>query len=88
MTETPLLNKSCIYSIPSGAYFGRPDDAVCIVYAPLADSALIATPDNIRMMEQFLEGSTAVTDETIVQTMEALLDHEPLEKLVPRRESP
>lgn len=88
MTETPLLNRSHIFSIPAGAYFGRPDDAVCIVYAPLADSALIATPDNIRMMEQFLEGNTSVTDETIVQTMEALLDHEPLEKLVPRRESP
>lgn len=81
------LIRSNIFPITAGSYFGIRDENLYLVYAPLSDNALVATPDNVEEMENYLKDISRVTDPNIIETMESLLDYDP-EKLTPRLDSP
>jgi len=81
------LIESNIFPVPVGSYFDIKNENLYLVYAPLSDNALIATPDNVEEMENYLKDNTLVKNGDINETMESLLDHDP-EKCAARLDSP
>ena len=81
------LIRSNIFPIPVGSHFKIPDEKLYLVYAPFSDNALVATPDNVAEMANYMEDISQVKDPDIIETMETLLDHDPV-KFSARLESP
>jgi radical SAM protein with 4Fe4S-binding SPASM domain len=81
------LTESNIFPVPVGNYFGITDENLFLVYAPLSDNALVATPDNVAELETYLADPSLVKNEDIAETMESLLDNDS-EKFAPLPSSP
>jgi uncharacterized protein len=81
------LIRSNIFPIPVGNCFKIPDEKLYLVYAPFSDNALIATTDNVEEMAKYMEDKSRVTDPDIIETMETMLDHDPI-KFSPRLTCP
>jgi radical SAM protein with 4Fe4S-binding SPASM domain len=81
------LLKSNIFPIPAGSYFNLDDKSLYLVYSPLSDNALIATPDNVEEMDAYLKDPSCVTNPDVLETMESLLDYDP-GKCAARLDSP
>ncbi|MDD3875720.1 MAG: radical SAM protein [Bacteroidales bacterium] len=83
MLYTPYLNNHNIYPIPCGSNFGKPDEAIFLIYAPLSKGVTLSLPENIIKMESYLKNKDkSLIDEESLQTLDTLLDHEPLEDLI------
>lgn len=79
MKPIPFLNKSNIYAIPAGSYFDRDDKDIYLLYSPLAESAIIALPENIIALEDCMAGKSD-GDEDTKESLKALLDYIPWEQ--------
>lgn len=76
--EIPQLNKVSIFAIPAGDHFEIENEHCFMIYSPLSESIIIASPEDLQKIEDsignYLKGDNYLIDEEINELLQSLLD--------------